>query len=303
MPHKFAAIVVLALTSSATCFGQSSFQGLTPGSSTRGDVAKVLGQPVRSISPTLVEYAPPQGIAKVEVEYRNGSEIVERIEVYFLRPISRPALVQQFALPQGAEKKANTNGALVEYFGGESLLALTYASAESSSGISHIGYYSRDLFEKVTGITSETRQPSKPVGGSRESCFANDPGMASTDRTGHFNWAQRQSAARLEANLATKIDLLFKCPSLNNEQLSNAFAELSVVIARGVRNYPCFAGDAGSLSEDWSAHKEWASTRSRGDILNNLRWKMSTALKCLVNRSAKSTLFAASSVAIAKATL
>jgi len=158
MPHKFAAIVVLALTSSATCFGQSSFQELTPGSSTRGDVAKVLGQPVRSISPTLVEYAPPQGIAKVEVEYRNGSEIVERIEVYFIRPVSRPALVQQFDLQQVAEKKTTVDGKLVEYFGGTSLLALTYVGADAASGVSRVGYYSRELFEKITGLTSAARR-------------------------------------------------------------------------------------------------------------------------------------------------
>jgi hypothetical protein len=158
MTHKFFGIILFAFISYATCFGQSAFQEITPGSSTRADVAKVFGQPVRSISPTLVEYAPPQGIAKVEVEYRNGSEIVERIEVYFLRPISRPALLQQFALPQGAEKKASTNGALVEYFGGASLLALTYSSAEPSSGVSHIGYCSRELFEKITGLTTRARR-------------------------------------------------------------------------------------------------------------------------------------------------
>lgn len=295
-------ITLFILLSCNTCFGQSSFQKLIPGTTTRSEVASVFGQPVRTISATLLEYAPPAGLAKVEAEYRAGSAIVERLEVYFVRPVSRQALVQQFALPQVAEKKTSIDGKLVEYFGGTSLLALTYASADTSSGVSRIGYYSRDLFEKVAGITSGARQPLNPVGGHRNSCFANDPGMASTNRTEHFNWAQHQSAARLSANLANKINLLFNCPSLASDQLSGAFSDLSVIIARGVRNYECFAGDRGALSEDWSAHKEWASTKSPSDVLSNLQRKMSTAFKCL-RRSAQSSLFAASSVAIAKAAL
>jgi hypothetical protein len=274
------------MLSSAFCFAQSSFQEITPGSSTRADVAKVFGRPVRSISPTIVEYAPPQGVAKVEVEYRNGSEIVERIEVYFLKPLSRPALVQQFGLPQAADKKANAGGALVEYFGGASLLALTYASTEPSSGISHIGYYSRELFQKVSGITSEASQPSNPAGGNRESCFAYDPGMAGT-RTDHENWARRQSSAQLEANLSEKIDRLFSCPSLNDDQLSSAFADLSVVIAHWAHNYTCFGEDPGAGSEDWSGHEEWARTRNRSELVSNLQWKIRTAFKCISRVSPK----------------
>lgn len=278
--------LVWIMLSSALCLAQSSFQELTPGSSTRADVARVFGRPVRSISPTIVEYAPPQGIAKVEVEYRNGSEIVERIEVYFLKPLSRPALVQQFGLAQAADKKASADGALVEYFGGASLLALTYSSAEPSSGISHIGYYSRELFQKASGITSRASQPSNPVGGNRESCFADDPGMAGT-RTDHENWAQRQSSARLEADLAEKIDRLFSCPSLNDDQLSSSFADLSVVIAHWAHNYTCFGDDVGASSEDWSGHKEWARSRNRNDLVSNLQWKIRAAFKCFSRVSAK----------------
>src|SRR5438128_7618619 len=129
------------------CLGQTSFQGLTAGTSTRSDVARVLGQPVRTISTTLSEYNPPAGIAKVEVAYSAGSDLVERMEVYFLKPISRPALIQKFNLSQRAdESRTNAEGKLVEYFADSSLLALTYAAADTSSGVSHVGYYSQKLF-------------------------------------------------------------------------------------------------------------------------------------------------------------
>ena len=143
--------------SCTSCFGQSSFQEITPGASKRDDVARVLGQPVRSISSSLLEYAPPAGIAKLEVEYRAGSDVVDRIEIYFDRPISRQALIQKFGLTQEDAKKS-TEGKLVEYFEGASLLAFAYSSTDTGSGVSHIGYYSRKLFDSAMGKTTGARQ-------------------------------------------------------------------------------------------------------------------------------------------------
>jgi hypothetical protein len=139
-------------------------------------------------------------------------------------------------------------------------------------------------------------------GGSVNTCFANDPGMASTNRNDHYNWAQRQDGARLEANMRNKINLLFNCPSVTDDQLSSAFADFSVVIARYAQNAACFRGDQGVINTDWSAHKEWARTKSRDQLLGNLQWKMAAAFKCL-NRAGQSSLFADSSVAAAKAPL
>lgn len=97
---KVLCTIIFLLVISTTCFGQSSFQKIMPGASTRSDVASVFGQPVLTISTTLFEYNPPAGIAKVFAEYRGGSAVVERFEVLFVRPVSRPALIKQFSLPQ-----------------------------------------------------------------------------------------------------------------------------------------------------------------------------------------------------------
>lgn len=151
-------ITLFILLSCSTCFGQSSFQEITPGESTLDDVQRVLGEPLRQITNLIAEYPAPDGIAKVEVEgYGPVSRLVNRIEVYFVRPVKRQALMQQFDLPQVAEKKTTVDGKLVEYFG-DILLALTYASADPGSGVSHIGYYSRELFEKITGLTTGARR-------------------------------------------------------------------------------------------------------------------------------------------------
>ena len=65
-----------------SCFGQTSYKGLTPGQSTRADVDRVLGQPVKSVSKTLIEYKSPGNAGQLFVQYRNDSPaaIVERIE-------------------------------------------------------------------------------------------------------------------------------------------------------------------------------------------------------------------------------
>ena len=74
-------IALLLLMSGATCFAQSSYKGLTPGRSTRADVERVLGRPVKSVSATLVEYRPQPMTSKIFVQYRGGAPVVERIEV------------------------------------------------------------------------------------------------------------------------------------------------------------------------------------------------------------------------------
>src|SRR5216684_1558924 len=92
MLNRLSIITLFALLSCSVCLGQSSFMGLTPGKSTRADVERVLGRPVKNVSETLVEYAPRQlklihaGVTsnsgKIYVQYRDGSPtaVVERIE-------------------------------------------------------------------------------------------------------------------------------------------------------------------------------------------------------------------------------
>lgn len=167
MIYRTLIVILFVLLSYVACFGQSSFQELTPGTSTRSEVASVFGQPVRTISTTLFEYNPPAGIARVEVGYGGGSSLVESIEIHFLKPISRSALLQKFTLPQQADaRKTDAEGRLVEYFGGSALLALTYASAEATNGVSHIGYYSPELFEKRSGKAAlgDKRKPEITLG-------------------------------------------------------------------------------------------------------------------------------------------
>ncbi len=132
------------------------------------------------------------------------------------------------------------------------------------------------------------------------SCFSADPGAGSTDRNAHYGWAQQHDAAQLRGNLIYKLNLLYRCPAMSDDQLSSAFATISVIIARYVPNANCFNGDPGVISTDWSAHKNWAASIGRQQSFNNLQGKTAAAFRCL-DRSGQMSYFADVSVAIANA--
>lgn len=69
-------------------FGQSTFQGLTPGKSTRAEVERVLGQPVKPASATLFEYKPRWNADRIYAQYDDAgpAATLERIELTCTEP-------------------------------------------------------------------------------------------------------------------------------------------------------------------------------------------------------------------------
>jgi hypothetical protein len=86
MTHRTLSVILFLLLSCVTAYGQTSYKGLTPGQSTRADVERGLGQPIKDVSKTLVEYKSPGAESKLYVQYRDGSPaaVVERIELICL---------------------------------------------------------------------------------------------------------------------------------------------------------------------------------------------------------------------------
>lgn len=161
MINKAVSIGFWLLLLAAAGLGQTSFQELTPGRSTRADVDRLLGQPVRRIKATLFEYQAPEGLASVEVEYREGSTVVERIQVFLTHPTQRAALIGRFDLPsQGEARKKNALGEVMDYFGPPALLAFTYADGAEVGGVASITYYSRESFNRALDPTG--RAPNSP---------------------------------------------------------------------------------------------------------------------------------------------
>jgi Caspase domain len=133
-------------------------------------------------------------------------------------------------------------------------------------------------------------------------CFDEDKGAGILQRELHYGWAQQQDAATLGKNLSDKADLLFRCQGMNDDTLSAAFADISIVIAKAVPDANCFGGDSGVVGTNWSGHKNafTTATNRRARLLDNLKWKMAAALNCL-DRSKQTALFADISVLIANA--
>lgn len=78
---KMITATIFLLLACVTGVGQTSYKGLTPGKSTRVEVHRVLGLPVKKVSETLIEYRPQPLTGKIFVQYRQGSPVVERIEM------------------------------------------------------------------------------------------------------------------------------------------------------------------------------------------------------------------------------
>jgi len=140
-----------------------------------------------------------------------------------------------------------------------------------------------------------------PMGGAPTGgvCIAEGSSMASTDRNNHFRWAREHNPQEIEANARMKLEMLFRCNLLDENQLANFFADISVIVARDTPNPACFNGDRGTVGTDPRRHREWARDKGREVMLENVEWKVTAALHCM-DRDKQAALFADVSVAIAQ---
>src|SRR5579864_2840282 len=91
---------------------------IQPGVDTRADVERTLGQPTRTLSENFSSYNPPAGYRSYLVEYRAGSDLVDRVEMALATPVARGELIQELRLPDRAELVGVTSeGKALEFFG------------------------------------------------------------------------------------------------------------------------------------------------------------------------------------------
>jgi hypothetical protein len=129
-------------------------------------------------------------------------------------------------------------------------------------------------------------------------CFGSDVGAASTNWKGHFDWAHNQTLERLKQGLEWKLASLFQCPSRTDEQIFDAFADISLIVARYVPNAACFKGDSGVVGTDRAGHRSWAKAKGRTAALPALQWKVLAALDC-IDRSRQFSYYADVSTSVA----
>ena len=130
----------------AVGFGQSSYKGLTPGKSTRAEVERVLGAPVKKVSDTLIEYRPQPLAGKIYVQYREDAPVIERIEFIcrldnsncndFLNSLN-------LRLPKNVESAKDSGSRITMYYAPP--LYLT-TPTDKEDAPARIAFYSRDLY-------------------------------------------------------------------------------------------------------------------------------------------------------------
>ena len=182
MIHRTPIIIVFVLLSCATCFGQSSYKGLTPGKSTRADVERVLGPPVKKVSETLIEYPAQRLTRQIFVQYQNSPQVVSRIEIFCRTENSTCYDLMNSVnlhLPPQPTTSHTNKGKLEEYFSATNVV-LTYSDAATRSGLSQVGYYSRELFEIAVSKKTSASGSSNSNPNSGENSNVDDEGETET---------------------------------------------------------------------------------------------------------------------------
>jgi hypothetical protein len=161
MTNKIIGGALLLLLACVTGFGQSSYKGLTPGQSTRADVDRVLGQTVKNVSKTLIEYTSPEDLVRLFVQYRDESPtaMVERIELICSvkgfdssRCNSWFDAIQQkyridMSIPDAYQKIEGKALKVQSYYG--SPLFMVEWTKYDADGAKTWAFYSKELFENA----------------------------------------------------------------------------------------------------------------------------------------------------------
>ena len=155
------------------------------------------------------------------------------------------------------------------------------------------------LFLQTNSLTRKTGAAGKPPMFQGSRCFDVDPGIGNPNRDDHYRWAQPIDSTRLMNNLSWKIGILFNCQYVSGDQLARGFGQMSGIIGDYVSNPACFNNDPNVTGRDRGAHEQWARTKTREQVRNNLQWKAVAAMKCL-NRDYQLAFFADESAVLAR---
>jgi hypothetical protein len=132
-------------------------------------------------------------------------------------------------------------------------------------------------------------------------CFE-DAGAASTERSEHLSWARRTESNEIRRNVLEKIERVSNCLARERrrDEWIDLFTRVSLQVARAVPDAGCFDGNQGVVSTDPETHRQFARDNNRETVVEDLKRKVSAALRCL-NKRGQDELFAEISVLLARA--
>ena len=170
-PHKRGEVmrkivfnILFLLLTFAACIGQTSYKGLTPGKSMRSDVERALGKPVKELSKTLVEYRPQPLTGQIFVQYREGSAVVERMEMICQATCDDLIKSLKLRLPKDPGESTLTKPEDDRWkflYGAPHFIVTSGAIldlSEDGSSSSRVAFYSRELYEADFAGVKETNE-------------------------------------------------------------------------------------------------------------------------------------------------
>ena len=156
---KVVPAIVFIVLACATCVGQTSYKGLTPGRSTRADAERVLGRPVKEVSRTLVEYRSPGESGRLFVQYGDepAAAVVERVELTCSAKmgagagcdkLSEPLMYVEFdARVVAREEGPNGQARATVYFGAPRFIRFMEAWKPGDEFEYRLAFFSQELYE------------------------------------------------------------------------------------------------------------------------------------------------------------
>lgn len=131
-------VVAVFVLSGGAAFA-AAYQGLTPGTSTRADVERVLGAPVATVRPTLIKYnGNAAGIGSIYASYQD-SGVLNRLDVYLNPPIMHGAIAATLQLGVPDASDGYGQATRDEYHSATGII-LTFANLDGSAGVAAVSY-------------------------------------------------------------------------------------------------------------------------------------------------------------------
>jgi hypothetical protein len=131
--------------------------------------------------------------------------------------------------------------------------------------------------------------------GKAAACFTGDATAALLDGERHRAMASRATQDTIMNTLDRRLRTINGCGLITADQRTTLHANISVAIAKRVREARCFAGDTSAINPDWNFHK---NRPAPGNSIDNLIFKARMAVACLQGEE-RNAFFAEAAVAIA----
>jgi tetratricopeptide (TPR) repeat protein len=147
MRKIFMILIGLLWLSQAPVVRAATYLDLTPGSSTKDDVQRVFGPPLREVvKGKRYDYDPEQHEARrLSVLFQNDT--IEQINIYLKKPYGKEKLKQWFHLKKPTKSEIDANGNLVEYYFSKGI-SLHYDGPDESFAVMFLSHFDRKIFER-----------------------------------------------------------------------------------------------------------------------------------------------------------